>query len=98
MPNGGRFTIRIFASDIDMQALDVARGARYPAEAASEIPEELRKRYFTEDVYGVLEALPVLRHLMVFVPHNLLNNPPFISMNLVCCRNVMIFLGLLSDV
>lgn len=89
--NPQRWTVRIFATDIDLQALDFARAGRYPLHAASEIPAHLRDRYFVES-QGFLEAVPLLRHLMVFVPHNLLNNPPFISMNLVACRNVMIFL------
>ena len=89
------WTVRIFATDIDTAALDFARVGRYPVSAAAELPPALRARYFAETGSGnnkVLEVLPVLRHLMVFVPHNLLSNPPFISMNLIFCRNVMIFL------
>ena len=89
------WTVRIFATDIDNAALEYARQGRYPREAAGELTPALRDRYFIESGSGssaMLEVVPALRHLMVFVPHNLLSNPPFISMNLVCCRNVMIFL------
>ena len=48
LPNRERWTIRIFATDMDLHALDYARAGRYPALAASEIPPELRNRYFTE--------------------------------------------------
>ena len=55
MPSSDRYTIRIFATDIDLQALDYARAGRYPAQASSEIPPDLRARYFSELATGARE-------------------------------------------
>ncbi|SFF86269.1 Methylase of chemotaxis methyl-accepting proteins [Duganella sp. CF458] len=83
--------IHIFASDIDEQALGVARAGLYPASIQDEVPQDSLERYFARSgkQYRVRQAL---RELITFASHNLLRDPPFSSLDLVSCRNLMIYL------
>lgn len=84
--------LQVFASDIDEQALAVARGAEYPASIASDIPLELLRKYFRETSTGTYEVGKALRERVVFANQNLLSDPPFSRIDLVTCRNVLIYL------
>lgn len=84
------YRIQIFATDIDDDALNVARRGLYPASAMTEVPPELLDRYFklTGTHY---EAGKLLRDMIVFARHNLVSDPPFLRLDLVSCRNVLIY-------
>lgn len=83
--------IHIFASDIDEQALGVARAGIYSESIQDEVPAAMLERYFvrTGKQYRVRQAL---RDMITFASHNLLRDPPFSGLDLVTCRNVMIYL------
>ncbi len=83
--------IHIFASDIDEQALGVARAGLYPATIQDEVPQESLERYFVRSgkQFRVRQSL---RELITFASHNLLRDPPFSDLDLVSCRNFMIYL------
>jgi len=83
--------IHIFASDIDEQALGAARAGLYPESIHDEVPAESLERYFVRSgkQYRVRQAL---REMITFATHNLLRDPPFSGLDLVTCRNVMIYL------
>jgi chemotaxis methyl-accepting protein methylase len=83
--------IHIFASDIDEQALGVARAGLYPATIQDEVPQDSLERYFVRSgkQYRVRQSL---RELITFASHNLLRDPPFSGLDLVSCRNFMIYL------
>lgn len=83
-------SIQIFATDIDEDALNVARRGMYPSAALSAIPEEWRLKYFSEQEQN-LEVSKRLRDMIVFAKHNLVNDPPFLRLDLVTCRNVLIY-------
>lgn len=82
--------VQIFATDIDEDALDIARRGRYIAAALEALPPEWVERYFTaaEHTYEVNKEL---RDMIVFAKHNLVDDPPFLRLNLVTCRNVLIY-------
>ncbi len=83
--------IKIFATDIDDQALDTARHGAYPeVNVNTQVPSALREKYFiqTGRSYRVTKTL---RDLVVFARHNLANDPPFVSLELIICRNVFIY-------
>lgn len=88
----GKDTLQIFASDIDARALDVARRGRYPRAAIENVPEEYVSRYFTVDEEGVT-VHPALKDTVIFSYHNVCQDPPFINLDLVCCRNLLIYFG-----
>ncbi|WP_426322883.1 CheR family methyltransferase [Pseudoduganella sp. R-43] len=83
--------IHIFASDIDEQALGVARAGLYPATIQDEVPQESLERYFVRSGKQYRVRQP-LRELITFASHNLLRDPPFSDLDLVSCRNFMIYL------
>ena len=84
--------IQIFASDIDDAALAVAREGRYPRSAETDVSEERLRRFFTQEGlhYRVKREL---RGIVLFSKHSLLKGPPFSRADLVCCRNLLIYLG-----
>jgi len=84
--------IQIFASDVDKKALEKARTGKYPNSIKNDISDERLNRFFTEDgeMYVVRENL---RDLILFAPHDLLRNPPFSRIDLITCRNLLIYLN-----
>ena len=84
--------IKIFATDIDERALDVARKGRYPESIAEHVSPERLERFFTkhENAYQVKRAL---REVCIFTSHSFLKDPPFARQDLISCRNVMIYLA-----
>ncbi len=89
-PRLGRVPVRVFATDIDDDAIAAARLGVYPAEALADLPDDLRSRHFTEDEAGWRLQRRV-RDLCVFARHDLLSQPPFINLDVLSCRNVMIY-------
>jgi two-component system CheB/CheR fusion protein len=83
--------IQVFASDLHDRSLRRARGGLYVGDIAADVGEERLARYFTktEDGYRVRKEV---RQLVVFAPHNVLSDPPFSKLDVVVCRNVMIYL------
>jgi two-component system CheB/CheR fusion protein len=84
-------TFIIFATDIDTNALEVARTGRYPQSVAEDIPEALLNKYFKkeDDFYLVSNRL---RENIVFSAQNLISDPPFSKLDLITCRNLLIYL------
>lgn len=83
--------LQLFASDLDERALATARGGRYPKAIEVDVPEERLKRYFFEadDHYEVVKEL---RETTLFAAHNLTRDPPFSRIDLISCRNLLIYL------
>ncbi|MDP2904027.1 MAG: EAL domain-containing protein [Methylovulum sp.] len=85
-----QFKIQIFATDIDEDALSFARRGVYPAAAMSEVSPEQLQRYF-HPRNQAYEASKPLRDLIMFARNNLASDPPFMRLDLVSCRNVLIY-------
>lgn len=83
--------VQIFATDLDAESLDVARKARYPEHIAEQVSPERLARYFIKSEDGY-EVVPHLRELVIFSPHNLIKDPPFSRLDLISCRNLLIYL------
>ena len=85
--------LQVFASDIDADAVATAREGLYPAGIASDVSAARLARFFSkEDGHGY-RVLPELRASVVFTVQDLLTDPPFSRLDLVSCRNLMIYLG-----
>ncbi len=82
---------KIFATDLDRHALEIAGQGLYPESALAGVPEDFRARYFTPDRGGHLIARQLREH-MVFAKHNILKDPPFNRLDLISCRNLLIYL------
>ncbi|HEY6176754.1 MAG TPA: CheR family methyltransferase [Kofleriaceae bacterium] len=83
--------IQIFASDIDRAALEIARLGCYPETIAGDVTPERLQRFFRRDG-GQYRVCKELRDLMLFSAHNLLRDPPFARLDLISCRNVLLYL------
>ncbi|WP_164847008.1 EAL domain-containing protein [Neptunomonas marina] len=87
-----RCQVQVFATDIDEQALLVARQGMYSEASLKTVSQELIDRYFIYRGDGKYEAGKTLRDIIIFARHNLISDPPFLRLNLVTCRNVLIYL------
>lgn len=85
-----QFTVRLFATDLDEEAVAFARQGLYPAAALAGMPQELRTRYFKQ-LDGTFEVKKPIRGLVTFGEHDLGQRPPFPHIDLVLCRNVLIY-------
>ncbi len=84
------WNVRIFATDLDTEAIEFARRAMYPSGSLENVPGALVERYFT-DVGGTFELRKEVRSLVVFGQHDLGMRPPFPRIDLCLCRNVLIY-------
>lgn len=83
---------QVFATDISSAAVEKARTAVYSEAAISEVSPERLRRFFAK-VGGGYQVSKVVRELCVFARHTLGKDPPFSKLDLVSCRNVLIYLG-----
>jgi two-component system, chemotaxis family, CheB/CheR fusion protein len=92
-PEGrGTPKFQIFASDIDEHALEIARTGRYPASIGKDMEEARLKRYFTRED-GTYRVVSELREACLFSVHNVLHDAPFSKLDLLSCRNLLIYLS-----
>ncbi len=84
--------VQIFATDIDEAALALARAGVYPATALAEMPRRLVERFFVQekDHYRVSKRL---REICMFAVQNVIADPPFSRLDLISCRNLLIYLA-----
>ncbi|PND25955.1 chemotaxis protein CheB [Sinorhizobium sp. M4_45] len=83
--------IQVFGSDLDLQALSMAREGRYPSTIEGDLSEERLRRFFQRegDHYRVRREL---RDVVLFASHSLLRDPPFSHLDMISCRNLLIYL------
>jgi len=82
--------VQIFATDIDDKAIEIARNGLYSANIVSEMSEDYCKRYFTKEGNQFRIKKPI-RETLVFATQNLIKDPPFTKLDLICCRNLLIY-------
>ncbi len=83
--------VKIFATDIDRDALQFAAAGSYPESVAADVPPEFLDRYFFKRE-GHFQVSRAVREMVVFAQHNLVKDPPFTSVDLISCRNLLIYL------
>ena len=84
--------VQIFATDIDNAALSVAREGFYTINDAADVSPERLKQFFTYE-RGGYRVRRELREMVLFANHNLIKDPPFAHLDLVTCRNLLIYLN-----
>jgi chemotaxis methyl-accepting protein methylase len=84
-------SLQIFATDIDRNAVDKARAGYFPASIASTVAPERLDHYFHKEGSGY-RIRQVIREMVVFAEQNVLVDPPFTRLDLLCCRNLLIYL------
>jgi two-component system CheB/CheR fusion protein len=86
--------VKIYATDVDLEALARARAAIYPEKSVHDVPEEMRARYFEPDLHGRgWVVTPTLRRTVVFGRLDLTRDPPISRVDLVACRNTLMYLN-----
>ncbi|HEY4067763.1 MAG TPA: chemotaxis protein CheB [Burkholderiaceae bacterium] len=81
---------KIFATDIDSDAIDKARAGHYPKRIEEHVSEARLQRFFVRDEFGYQVKGP-LRETLVFAPQNVAMDPPFTKLDLLSCRNLLIY-------
>lgn len=84
--------LQVFATDIDERAIAEARECRYPQSITLDVTPERLKRFFIREG-EFFRIRKELRELVLFAPHNLLRDPPFSKLDLISCRNLLIYLN-----
>ena len=84
--------MQVFATDIDERALAVARTGLYAASIATDVSSARLAQHFTQSESGYRIAKKV-REPVLFAAHNVLRDPPFSRLDLICCRNLLIYVG-----
>ncbi|MES2626130.1 MAG: CheR family methyltransferase [Pseudomonadota bacterium] len=85
-------SIQIFASDIDEHAINMARKGIYPSSIVTDVPPPRLRQFFTKQEDNFL-IQKFVRDKILFASHNLLRDPPFSKIDLISCRNLLIYLN-----
>jgi two-component system CheB/CheR fusion protein len=85
------FTLQIFATDLDRDAIDKARQGVYPANIAADVSNEQLRRFFVKDGNGY-RVCKDIREMVTFATQNLIMDPPFTKLDILICRNLLIYL------
>ncbi|HXX53829.1 MAG TPA: CheR family methyltransferase, partial [Thermodesulfovibrionales bacterium] len=88
----GNYKIQLFATDIDTGAIDIARSGAYSDSINADMTAERLNRYFVKKS-GAYRVKDEIREMVVFAVQDLIKDPPFSRLDLICCRNVLIYMG-----
>jgi two-component system CheB/CheR fusion protein len=88
----GSFSLQIFATDLDKDSVDRARQGIYPANIAGDVSAERLRRFFVEGKHGY-QVGKQIREMVLCAPHNLIMDPPFTRLDILSCRNLLIYLA-----
>ncbi|MGV7209856.1 chemotaxis protein CheB [Oxalobacteraceae bacterium A2-2] len=86
-----RYTLQIFATDLDPDAIDRARLGEFGAAAVEGMDPELLQRYFQPAEKGGYRICKELRNSIIFACQNVISDPPFTKLDILCCRNLLIY-------
>ena len=85
-------SLQVFATDIDEDAIAFARVGLYPEAIVTDVPPVRLRRFFVKEPKGY-RVQKSIREMVMFAPHNLIKDPPFSRVDLVTCRNLLIYLN-----
>lgn len=88
------YNIQVFATDIDARAIAKARSGLYPLSIADNISKERLKRFFTlNEDSSMYRIHKNIRDILIFSEHNIIKDPPFSRLDMISCRNLMIYMS-----
>ena len=88
------YNVQVFATDIDNRAIAHARSGLYPASIASDMSPERLARFFTPEADGsAFRIRKGIRDMLVFSEQDLIKDPPFSRLDMISCRNLLIYMG-----
>jgi two-component system CheB/CheR fusion protein len=85
-------SLKIFATDLDKDAIAKARAGVYPANISADVSEERLRRFFLKNDQGGYSVKKEIREMVIFAPQNLVMHAPFTRLDFVTCRNLLIYL------
>jgi two-component system CheB/CheR fusion protein len=88
---GSRYPVQVFATDLNGTVIEKARAGMYPKSIEHDVSPERLRRFFAQ-VDGSYRVSKTIRDMCVFARHNVLTDPPFSQMDLISCRNLLIYL------
>lgn len=86
------FSLQIFATDLDADAIDQARAGVYPANISADVSEDRLRQFFLKNDHVGYTVRKEIREMVIFAPQNLVMHPPFTKLDFVTCRNLLIYL------
>jgi two-component system CheB/CheR fusion protein len=87
----GHFTLQIFATDLDQDAIDKARQGFYPVNISADVSPERLQQFFIKEESGY-RVRKEIREMVTFATQNVIMHPPFTKLDILICRNVLIYL------
>jgi two-component system CheB/CheR fusion protein len=84
--------LQLFATDLDREAIEKARLGIYPSNIAADVSSDRLRRFFVEDERGYRVSKEI-REMVVFAPQNIIFDPPFTRLDILSCRNLLIYLA-----
>lgn len=87
-----QFKLQIFATDLDEDAIEIARTGIYPANIVADVSPERLNRFFTTDNNGY-RINKDIREMVIFARQNIIMDPPFTKLDMLSCRNLLIYLS-----
>jgi two-component system CheB/CheR fusion protein len=87
----GAYKLQVFATDLDKDAIEKARAGLYPPNISADVSQERLKRFFEKDDRG-FRITREIREMIVFAPHNVIMDPPFTKLDILICRNLLIYM------
>ncbi len=88
----GNFGLQIFATDLNRDAINKARQGIFPGNLADDVSPERLSRFFVKEERGH-RVRKEIREMVIFAPQNLIMDPPFTKLDILCCRNLLIYLN-----
>jgi chemotaxis methyl-accepting protein methylase/PAS domain-containing protein len=88
-----RFTMQIYATDLDPDAIEQARKGFYPDNITADVTPERLARYFVSEEGGGYRISKDIREMVVFATQNVISDPPFTKLDILTCRNLLIYFG-----
>lgn len=85
------FKVCIFATDINSQSVEIARQGTYPVNIAADVSQERLTQFFIKVGDSSYQVKKTIREMVVFAPQNIIMDPPFIRLDMLCCRNLLIY-------
>jgi chemotaxis methyl-accepting protein methylase len=89
---GKKIKLQVFATDLDKEAIDRARQGLYPENICADVAPKRMSRFFTKDEHGC-RVTAEIRAMVTFAPQSIIMDPPFTKLDVLSCRNLLIYLA-----
>ena len=89
---GRKITLQVFATDLDKDAIAKARQGIYPVNICADVSPKRMSRFFTKEEHGY-RVIKEIREMVIFAPQSIIMDPPFTKLDILSCRNLLIYLA-----